>query len=205
MALEYSEEDNLLLAGSLDSSIKTIDPNTLSIEKFKVCSAPILSMKILKNESRVSNYKNSIIVGLKTGNIEIYKDKKISEVDELDVYEYEKSFSKGFLGQKRAADKQESDLTASKPKKVKTQQMKSYENSQKVLTKHFRKFKFRTAFSYSLDRWFLTDHEYMEPLLNCLFELQRLKALTQAINNQEDVTISRLVSYFNKFIFKDSA
>merc|ERR1712157_380219 len=41
-----------------------------------------------------------------------------------------------------------------KEKKQKIKQVRCYEKSTQVLTKHFRKFKFRTAFLYGLNRWY---------------------------------------------------
>ena len=87
-----------------------------------------------------------------SGHIEVYKDKNLAHLDdELDAYNFEETFNK---------------KPENKKKKAKTQQIKSFDQSNKVLTKHFRKFKFKTAFIYALNRWHVHDQEFMEPLLN---------------------------------------
>ena len=165
-------------------------------------------MKLLRNDNRITKHKENLLVGLKTGQIEVYKDKNLAHLeDEMDAYKYDETFSnrKGLASKNDGKNGTNEKDSTSKPKKLKTRQLKAYEHSNKNLTKHFRKFKFRTAFIYALNRWHVNDNEYMEPLLNCLFELQRLKALGQALNGQSDRDISRLVSYVNKFIFNKTA
>ena len=100
-------------------------------------------------------------------------------------------------------------LRNKKPREIKAdkkpQDVKKFDQTQKVLSKHFRKFKFKEAFHFALKRWKIHDRESMEPLLNCLIELERLKALAQVLGNLDDDCISDLMEYIVKFIFEEKA
>ena len=217
MALDYNRKSNLLCVGSLDCTIKTVDPNTLNVNKFAIAEAPILSLKFLKNENRLTENEDPLLVGLKTGQIEIYKDIKQRDYNDTEGIELEDEdylFSVKKVMKEGGSDsnnKLDSTLEknlkefVAKEKKQKIKQVRCYEKSIQVLTKHFRKFKFRTAFLYGLNRWYIYDNNYMEPLINCLFELERLKALSQALNNQPDQEIAKLLNYIRQFLFNSSA
>jgi len=177
--LEYEPQHNLVLAGSLDCSVRSINPNNLSVEKFCDAGAQVLSMRFLKSE------QHSLVLGLGSGQIEVHRNvKKLERAVDLTI-----------------RNKKIREVKAD----GKTQAVKKFEHSQKVLTKHFRKFKFRRAFGYALTRWSVYDKESMEPLLNCLVELERLKALHQALGSREDEEIGLLLAYINKFLFNKPA
>merc|ERR1711976_825902 len=177
--LEYYQPENLLLAGSLDCTVRTINPNNLSVEKFCDASQQVLSMKLLKPE------QHTVLLGLASGQIEVHRNtKKLDRMQEAAI-----------------SNRKIREIKADK----KPQDIKKFDHSQKVLSKHFRKFKFRTAFSYALNRWKIHDQNSMEPLLNCLIELERLKALHQVLGNQDDAVIADLMEYIVKFIFNQKA
>jgi len=119
---------------------------------------------------------DTLLVGLFSGQIEIYRN--IPKVD---------------AGDYRPAE----DIK----KKIKSDRSKRYAHSKKVMSKHFRKFHFRMAFTYSLQRSLNYDQNTLEPFIDCLFELERLKALSQAMSSQPDKIISELLKYINLFIF----
>ena len=177
--LEYFAPENLLLAGSLDCSVRTINPNNLSVEKFCDASQQVLSLRLLKPD------QHTVVLGLASGQIEVHRNvKKLERMQEMAI-----------------RNKKPREVKADK----KPQEVKKFDHSQEVLSKHFRKFNFKIAFAYALRRWKIYDTESMEPLLNCLIELERLKALNQALGNQDDDTISDLLDYIVKFVFDSEA
>lgn len=174
--MAYDESSGMLFTGAADCTVRTIDPINLKTEKFCTASAPVLSMNLL-NENQ-----HSVVLGLSSGQIEIYRNTSALQLEQIDLAASSKFIKKT-------------------PTKFKTERSKRYAHSKTTITKHFRKFRFRQAFAYALHRSVDYEPQTLEPLIECLFELERLKALQQSFVNQNDTVISSFVGYITRFIF----